>query len=374
MTADEYAAIEFVRKFVERATKRGDSGQGTPIQLLVTALGDEDNDSVRRTIGWTLTELEAFLKKHSAFFELTYSTDPSLPDSPARLASVANRRLSRNAHIIIAGGTGPRDDPCVSGRTMTNRCGRIFHVVKLWGIIDLGRHEHVFFDKSLLKHVDDLSKYFHVGQTVWFNAILAPKDSRAKWRATQVWNAADRLLLERAHGSGNGNPASTAANAALSPAASTASVSKNTDGNECELLTGQPTMRMQLADDVRFLDADNEEDLIKLLDGEPCVPPPGPADPLQRHCSCPLVTLADEHTLEMRSGTQPEDNLLYATNREDVKMSEYVVPMPTPLARDDEHVAPLEPCGALQRFADAACQTLSTGDILATQLYHDDAS
>ncbi len=45
---------------------------------------------------------------------------------------------------------------------MTTRCGRVFHVAKLWGIIDLGKHEHVFFDKSILKYVDDLQKHFKV--------------------------------------------------------------------------------------------------------------------------------------------------------------------------------------------------------------------
>ena len=52
--------------------------------------------------------------------------------------------------------------------------------------MDLGRHEHVFFDKSLFKHVEDLTRHFRVGESIYFNAILAPKESRAKWRATQV--------------------------------------------------------------------------------------------------------------------------------------------------------------------------------------------
>ncbi len=61
-------------------------------------------------------------------------------------------------NIVITG-----NKPLDSGtRTMTNRCGRVFHVAKLWGIIDLGKHEHVFFDKSILKYVDDLQKHFKV--------------------------------------------------------------------------------------------------------------------------------------------------------------------------------------------------------------------
>ena len=50
-----------------------------------------------------------------------------------------------------------------------------------------GKHEHVFFDKSIMRRsIDDLQKDFRIGETLHFNAILAPKTSRAKWKATQV--------------------------------------------------------------------------------------------------------------------------------------------------------------------------------------------
>ena len=43
--------------------------------------------------------------------------------------------------------------------------GKIFHVAKLWGIIDLGEHEHVFFDRSIMKQpIDDLQKHFQTGE------------------------------------------------------------------------------------------------------------------------------------------------------------------------------------------------------------------
>lgn len=68
--------------------------------------------------------------------------------------------------------------------------GIIFHVAKLWGIIDLGNHEHVFFDRSILgSDVSDLQSEYKVGDKLNFCALAAPKKSRAKWKAVKVWKS-----------------------------------------------------------------------------------------------------------------------------------------------------------------------------------------
>ena len=73
--------------------------------------------------------------------------------------------------------------------------GRIYHIAKLWGIIDLGQHDHVFFDRSILpKATLDMKKEFKVGQILCFKALPAPKTSRAKWKALSVWKASMSLL------------------------------------------------------------------------------------------------------------------------------------------------------------------------------------
>lgn len=66
--------------------------------------------------------------------------------------------------------------------------GKIYHVAKLWGIIDLGQHEHVFFDRSILESdIADLQAEYKVGETLCFRALAAPKKSRAKWKAVKIW-------------------------------------------------------------------------------------------------------------------------------------------------------------------------------------------
>ncbi|THD27265.1 hypothetical protein D915_001930 [Fasciola hepatica] len=223
MSANEYRAIMFLRKVLEK--RGGAPGQlGLALAELMQFLSTKAPESVQSTIGWTKIELEEFVCQHNLFFDvrrgqLPKSSNPTstavaavaaanivssnsnnnggtnLPvtNSAEPLVLVTNKRLERMINIVITG-TKPVEG---NTRTLTNRCGRIFHVAKLWGIIDLGRHEHVFFDKSIFKHVDDLQKHFQVNELLYFNAILAPKESRAKWRATQVWKECDRENVEK---------------------------------------------------------------------------------------------------------------------------------------------------------------------------------
>uniref|UniRef100_A0A3Q0KNA8 Phosphodiesterase I n=1 Tax=Schistosoma mansoni TaxID=6183 RepID=A0A3Q0KNA8_SCHMA len=215
MSANEYRAIMFLRKVLEK--HGGSAGQsGLSLQDVMQFLSNKASETVQTTIGWTKIELEEFLSQHNLFFELksikasfdngTNDTDCSqvkqcqqqkhqqLSNSNIDYINVCNKRLNRMINIIITA-SKPIDFNGV--RTLTNRCGRIFHVAKLWGIIDLGKHEHVFFDKSIFRHVDDLQKHFKVDEILYFNAVLAPKESRAKWRATHVWKECDRENVEK---------------------------------------------------------------------------------------------------------------------------------------------------------------------------------
>lgn len=175
MTANEYKAVMFIKGIIE---KKGDM----KLAILVSHFSQAP-ESLRNTVGWSKQELKSFLVDHSNIFIISESEIVSVIKS-ARL------------NVII---TGSR--PAVSPKpTVTNRKGRIYHVAKLWGIIDLGRHEHVFIDRSIFgKHVDDLHKILCVGEMACFDAIPAPKGSRARWRATKIWKEHESIeeLIER---------------------------------------------------------------------------------------------------------------------------------------------------------------------------------
>jgi hypothetical protein len=140
----------------------------------------EADQGVRSTIGYTQLELEEFLHKHEMFFQF-------------RKSQVARKAIEDIHRSIVITGSRPVME---SVRTLCNQTGRVCHVSKQWSILDLGNHEHVFFDKSIFKHVTDLRSHFKINEMLYFNAILAPKGSRARWRATHVWKEADRNLVQ----------------------------------------------------------------------------------------------------------------------------------------------------------------------------------
>ncbi|CAH8500492.1 unnamed protein product [Schistosoma bovis] len=139
-------------------------------------------DLVRNCIGWTQIELSEFLKKYNRIFTVDDVTGVVAVHYTNKLnIFVASRHINDSSSGLIV-----------------SQKGCIFCVNRLWGIIDLGFHEHVFFDRSLFKNVTDLTKHFKIKEVVYFNAILAPKDSRAKWRATCVWKETDQIINQLA--------------------------------------------------------------------------------------------------------------------------------------------------------------------------------
>lgn len=150
--------------------------QPMPFASLLSAISCAPK-SVPSSIGWTQIELLEFLRKYNKIFDLD-DVSHDITQQP-----------TNSLHLMIVNKTTSSEDSNV----LLAKRGCIFCVNRLWGIIDLGFHEHVFFDRSLFKHVTDLSKHFQVKETVFFNAVLASKESRAKWRATCVWKETDRL-------------------------------------------------------------------------------------------------------------------------------------------------------------------------------------
>ena len=175
MTANEYKAVMFIKSVID---KKGD--------MKVNSLSghfSQAPESLRNTIGWSKPELERFIQSHHNIFSISDDETVSV---------IKNTRLN----VII---TGSR--PHAQNKpTVTNRKGKIFHIAKLWGIIDLGKHEHVFIDRTIFgKNMDDLNKLLKIGEMVCFDAIPAAKGSRARWRATKVWKEDESIeeLIEK---------------------------------------------------------------------------------------------------------------------------------------------------------------------------------
>lgn len=175
MTANEYKAVMFLKGIIE---KKGDMKLNG-----LTGHFSQAPESLRNTIGWSKPELEKFVRSHANIFVISEDETVSV---------IKNARLN-----VIITGSRPSANAIKAGKTGK---GRVYHVAKLWGIIDLGKHEHVFIDRTIFgKHIDDLNKLLTVGEMVCFDSIPAPKGSRARWRATKVWKEHESIedLIER---------------------------------------------------------------------------------------------------------------------------------------------------------------------------------
>jgi len=367
MTANEYKAVMYLKDLLER---RGCTELSTLLMFV-----NQSADGIRSTIGSSVMSLEAFLSKSSAIFSLT----PGTTDEPVNVDLVKNAKLS----VII---TGSRPNPSVefraAGTVLGNSTsgqsdavrgpvnegkGKIFHVAKLWGIIDLGDHEHVFFDRSIMKQpMDDLQKHFEVGEMLSFRATPAHKSSRAKWKATHVWR----------EGEGTG----------LNEIEKTSAINSGTTFTECSI----------------------EDEINEFLPRRPDASPNSshsPVLPAEAHAFgdaqlsgagvIPIWNFKADEEKNKRASVcvVPESYQMSASVLSDLRfISEFspsflygskATSMSSALATLDQAAqsgvqstksteAKLSTAVKKQKeFISVACQTVSTSDIIATQLYQD---
>lgn len=181
--------------FIQRCLEGPDLPKHCTLNALASHLRAIAPSDLFGVVGWTSLELEAFLLKHKTLF--------ALEGTSGAMSVSVRKRLSEEAVQKATATGGPNE--------LLARCAQVYHVARSWGILNLGRHEHVFFDRSLFRdpaareaerggqtgsggsdsdaNAIDLTRLFRVGERVYFDAVLAGRGSRAKWRATRVWKA-----------------------------------------------------------------------------------------------------------------------------------------------------------------------------------------
>lgn len=223
-------------------------------------------------------------------------------------------------------------------RTLNNHKGPVYHLAKLWGIVDLGRHEHVFFDRSILPDgYDDLSKNFKMGEILRFNAVRAARGSRARWRATHVWR----------------------------------------DGEDIRSMYGTDSTFSLTGFNSSSVD-DEVKQLLPSVDANANLPNEQYAyvDASQSNTGCiPVWTVSSHPEAGDNKGVPslsmvPESKYMQKSVSKDSKQ---LIPgyMLVPTAGEAKTITTTTN-GAGCGTREMACQTISTGDIMATQLYQDD--
>ncbi|CDI97500.1 expressed conserved protein [Echinococcus multilocularis] len=203
LPASDFSVILVLRRILRQAGENG-----LHVALVIKQI-IEFPYNVQKLVGLTRFELHSFVAKYREFFDilpLLIDESPSnaqdkqvdlktfckIPKSFClRINADALHMRSRILdHSSGRGGNGK------DASRLKQHVGRVFRVAKSWGIIDLGNHVHVFFDKSIFRNVSDLQKVFQPNEMVHFDAIRAPLRSRAKWRATRVWKSDDNDILQ----------------------------------------------------------------------------------------------------------------------------------------------------------------------------------
>ena len=339
MTANEYKTVMFLKDTLE---KRG----SMRIQaLLGCVIGDA---LIRNTAGCTKVDMEEFLKRFPGIFIISQST----PED-ANVELVKNAKLSvvitSNKPMAIAVPQMSSSSHQQPSRNATNSGkGKIFHVAKLWGIIDLGDHEHVFFDRSIMQRpMEDLQKYFQIGEILCFNAVLAHKTSRAKWKATRVWkeNEQEPIMSACQENSEQSN---------MDRSGSIGSIEE-----EVNKFLPQQDKRQVTQDTSVYVDAG--------LSGAGAVP---------------IWNFRQDEEKNKRASVTvvPESYQMSASALSDLRFTSdfgsnfLVCKGASPLDASSPHAAlngSLPGKSKQKTFATVACQTVSTSDIIATQLYQD---
>uniref|UniRef100_A0A5K3EHX1 PORR domain-containing protein n=1 Tax=Mesocestoides corti TaxID=53468 RepID=A0A5K3EHX1_MESCO len=169
LPASDFSVILVLRRILRQALDKG-----LHVAIVIKQLIDFPHN-VQKFVGVTRFELHFFVEKYKDFFDILSPQidDHSLNDDekqssgkmPHRIPTSFCLRINADAlymqsHLIddVPGRCANRNGTS----RLDQHVGRVFRVAKSWGIIDLGNHVHVFFDKSIFRNVSDLQKVFQV--------------------------------------------------------------------------------------------------------------------------------------------------------------------------------------------------------------------
>jgi len=362
MTASEYKTMKFLKELVETS---GGQIAAAAVMLRVA----DAAEPIQNILADDITKLTNFVTKFPNIFLLIddmitlkktklnvimagsrpsgntpnadVNTSPAStktdPDSmSSSIASNLSDSLNDKTASVTCTNTGSKGaTPTAAYRTLSNHKGPIYHLAKLWGIVDLGKHEHVFFDRSILPDgYDDLSKKFKIGEILRFNAVRAARGSRARWRATHVWR--DGEDIRSMYGTES----------------SFTLTGFNSTGLDDEIKTLLPNLDSGAGDQYAYADATQSN--------TGCIPVwtvnthPGSGDDK----GVPSLSMVPESKYMQKSVAKDNKQLIPGY---------MLVPTDSKPAKMQLSNGASEP-----RTREMACQTISTGDIMATQLYQDE--
>ncbi|VDM35492.1 unnamed protein product [Hydatigera taeniaeformis] len=173
LPASDFSVILVLRRILRQAGE-----DGLHVALVIKQI-IEFPYNVQKIVGLTRFELHSFVEKYREFFDiLPLPVDGSSTNGEDKQVDLKTSCkipksfcLRINANALYMRSRILDNSPTQNGSgkdpsRLKQHVGRVFRVAKSWGIIDLGNHVHVFFDKSIFRNVSDLQKVFQVSVMV----------------------------------------------------------------------------------------------------------------------------------------------------------------------------------------------------------------
>jgi exonuclease 3'-5' domain-containing protein 1 len=161
LTPLEVKAVHYVMRILHK--------QGRLVLQNIPGLISRAPDHVSNIVGFTREDLIQFFKRHSAIFQLH-------PDGCVSVKQDAIKALILKERNFC-------------DQTIFSLNGIILRIFPKYGILNLDNNEQVFFDiqSCQFETFADLTTILHVGDRLWFNAVIGPRDGSTKWRSIKTW-------------------------------------------------------------------------------------------------------------------------------------------------------------------------------------------
>ena len=161
LTPIEVKAVHYVMRVLHK--------QGRLLLQNIPGLISRAPDNVSNIVGFTREDLIQFFKRHSAIFQLHPDGCVSVKQDAIKALILKDRNFCE--------------------QTIFSGNGIILRIFPKYGILNLDNNEQVFFDiqSCQFETFADLTAILHVGDRLWFNAVIGPRDGSTKWRSIKTW-------------------------------------------------------------------------------------------------------------------------------------------------------------------------------------------
>ncbi|CAF0922962.1 unnamed protein product [Didymodactylos carnosus] len=299
-------------------------------------------DYLSNVIGFTRDDLIVFFKRHNAIFQLHTDGCISVKQDAVKALILKERSYGENSQFTSS--------------------GIVLRIFPKYGILNMDNNEQVFFDiqSCQFETFNDLTCVLHPGDYIYFNAILGPKEGSTKWKSLKTWTKQPKPQQLSQSPSANNLSTSTGC---TSPSYDL--IDDQQDLNQYQLENGEDDLTSE------------QQDLInssRYSSNQNSFPPPALLSP-----STPLsATTNGNHPVSLLSSTCITQQYPPPSN---------IGPMPKMVSGVDpdmltKKIKQLQTQCTIpndislkenfsDKFLSQGCQTITTGEILATNIHID---